>query len=903
MIQLVIAIAAIISIQAASQHTPLRSEEFDLNHGWHVENANGTIRLENVTVPSGVYTTLEQAHIIGSLYDGKNDLTTKWIAKDNWTYSLDIPCDALDLSYTHVVLTFHGVDTFADVYFNGDLLGRTNNMFVRYRFDVKFMLRDKCQGSSNLRVAIRSPIVEAADLAAKNNHLKVVPECPPEEYNGECHVNQIRKMQASFSWDWGLSAPSMGIWKPVQIELYHSVKIRDVTFALTEEDNNWKVLVGAYLETGTSSEIIKGTLSFEILEAQIITIDEKSDKNGEILIETILTVPKKSVELWWPNGHGRQVMYNLTVKWDDENANNAHIHYHGKMWTEKTIRIGFRSVELIQEKTDDGLMFYFTINNIPIFMKGSNWIPASILPESSYNENYVKYLLDATRDANMNMLRVWGGGLYESDYFYELADELGILIWHDLMFACSMYPANDEFLANVALEVQQNIRRIQHHPSVAIWATNNENEVALRQNWYGTASDEEAYIEEYKRLYVEVVQPEILRVDKWRTVLISSPSNGDQSTAEDYTASNPQDPRYGDVHYYNYEADGWNPNTYSGGRFISEYGFQSFPALSSWPTESLSSDELTDLVDHRQHSPLRNDPILLMIEQNLPMPSVNSTSYWQDLMYLSQVSQAMIVKTETEVYRAKRVEQGTMGALYWQLNDVWIAPSWSSIEYGGKFKILHYWMKQVLTEYHIVGIINPMKFLDLYMIRDTVGTDEKWSIHIKFYNWTSFTPAHSLTFESMNIPENTVVKVDSYYIYEHLKQFNLDPSDHILLIQLHSYNGTKLSENFVLLDKLKNAKHMPTPTVEVRVAKVKCSPKTNIVQYSLTADVSSPALFLNMELKPEINAQLKQCHFSNNGFLQFTPSKTIYLRCLDVGCKSDLKPADFNVMMVNQFFD
>lgn len=146
----------------------------------------------------------------------------------------------------------------------------------------------------------------------------------------------------------------------------------------------------------------------------------------------------------------------------------------------------------------------------------------------------------------MNMLRVWGGGVYESDYFYQLADELGILIWHDMMFACSTYPTNDEFLVNVAIEVHQNVRRIQHHPSVALWATNNENEVALRQNWYGTKFNEEAYVADYRKLYVDVIQPEILRVDKWRTVLISSPSNGDRSIEEDYYAQNPQDPRYGD---------------------------------------------------------------------------------------------------------------------------------------------------------------------------------------------------------------------------------------------------------------------------------------------------------------------------------------------------------------------
>ncbi|XP_058443267.1 beta-mannosidase-like [Malaya genurostris] len=892
----------IISIQVI----PLYSEKLDLNGPWYIENSNETIKLANVHLPSGIYTALEQASIIESIYDAKNDLSTRWIAKDNWTYSIDVPCDVLALSYTHVLLTLHGVDTFSNVYINEELLGETSNMFVRYRFDIKSSLQGKCPSPSILRVSLRSPVVEAAKLADEYAHLKVVPECPPETYNGECHVNMIRKMQASFSWDWGLAAPSMGIWKPVQIDYYRSVEIRDVTFSLTEEGGDWRILIGSYLETGISSKRIQGKISFELLELQTnsenktIVIDKTSNENGEMFIEAILTIPKESVQLWWPNGHGPQILYSLCVKWEDQITTEDPASYKQESAVEKTVRIGFRSIELIQEPTYDGLLFYFLINGIPIFMKGSNWIPSSILPERSYDDDYVQYLLNAVHDTNMNMLRVWGGGVYESDFFYQLADELGILIWHDLMFACAMYPANDEFLINVANEVHQNVRRIQHHPSVALWATNNENEVALRQNWYGTAFDEEAYIQDYIKLYVNVVQLEIQKVDKWRTVLISSPSNGDRSTAEGHIAANPQDSRYGDVHYYNYITDGWDPSTYSGGRFISEYGYQSFPAFSSWPVQYHDTEELTDLIDHRQHSPLGNDPILVMIEMNLPMPTVNSTNYWRNLIYLSQISQAMIVKTETELYRCKRVEQGTMGALYWQLNDVWIAPSWSSIEYGGKYKILHYWMKQVFTENHVVGSINPMRMLDLYMIRDTLGIEENWTVSVDIYNWYSFTPVHSLVFESISVPENTVVKADPYGIYEYFNQLELDPKNHILMLQLHSHNGTKLSDNFVLLDKIKNTEHIPEPVVEITITTKECSLETNIVRYSLKVDVTSPVLFLYMDLKPEIHT-LNRCHFSNNGFIQFTPSTVINLECLDDTCKSELKSTDIDVITINQY--
>lgn len=344
--------------------------------------------------------------------------------------------------------------------------------------------------------------------------------------------------------------------------------------------------------------------------------------------------------------------------------------------------------------------------------------------------------------------------------------------------------------------------------------------------------------------------------------------------------------------------DGWNPIIYSGGRFISEYGYQSFPALTSWPVRDLRPDELGDLINHRQHSPLGNEPILTMIEKNLPMPSTNSTDYWRDIIYLSQVSQAMIVKTETEVYRSKRVEQGTMGALYWQLNDVWIAPSWSSIEYGGKYKILHYWIKEIFAQYHVISHVNPMRKLDLYAVRDTLGMNESWTINVNIYRWTSFLPVETLKYDSINVPQNTVVKVDSYDVYGYLKSRNLSPKDHLLLIDLYR-EGKKVAENFVFLDKIKNALLAPTSTVHVNIAASSCNSATNILHVSIETSVSSPAIFLYLELTPE-NSTLKQCQFSKNGFLQFTPIQMVHLRCVDSGCKSKLQSSDISVLTVNQ---
>ncbi|XP_035785680.1 beta-mannosidase-like [Anopheles albimanus] len=890
--------------------TSKQSAELDLELLWHIQDAKGVYVIPNQTLPSGVYTALEQSMIIGSLLEEYNDVNTSWVGQTEWIYRANLSCVAGE--YEYVVLTLHGVDTFADVYLGGRLLGTTDNMFVRYRYDVK----GHCDGSTNeLRLHFRSPVNEArARTANRSEPLPVLPECPPPVYNGQCHVNLIRKMQASFAWDWGLAAPSMGIWKPIRLEYYSSALIRDVVVTIsgggaTEED--WLIEVIVHLEAGLTERRLAGQLTFKIFDVPFaagteptVSVANTTNERGELAVAHQLRVRKDAVQLWWPNGYGRQPLYSLYVHWEDAAINSVKQPHPDTLQAEKIVRIGFRTVRLSQERTDDGgHLFYFAVNDVAIFAKGSNWIPSSILPERSYDPSYVKFLLYAARDAHMNMLRVWGGGLYESDLFYRLADELGLLIWHDLMFACSMYPTEAGFLRTVRDEVRQNVRRIQHHPSVAVWATNNENEVALRQNWYGTEANFSVYYEQYVELYVRQVLPEVEANDPSRPVLLSSPSNGDHPS-KDYVAANPQDPLYGDVHYYNYFLDGWNAAQYRGGRFVSEYGFQSFPAYTSWPeARSYEPLELTRLINHRQHSPLGHEPILTMIRFNLPLPASSpdspDASYWPDLIYLSQLSQAMIVKTETEVYRARRLAHGTMGALYWQLNDVWIAPSWSSIEYGGTFKLLHVWMRQIFAPEHLVTFVNERRQLEIAAVRDTLGADDRWRIELRIHRYGTFGAVDRRTYEGVTVGPNTVVTVDRYDIYGRLAHLGLKPADHLVLLAAYRQSsGQLVAENFVLLDKLKHVRDRTDPTVTVSVVAAVCSERSNLTSVSLEVTVRVPALFVYLQLTPE-NSTLKQCQFSDNGFLQFQPIRSVQLTCVDAGCRNKIQSRDITVRTVN----
>ena len=367
-------------------------------------------------------------------------------------------------------------------------------------------------------------------------------------------------------------------------------------------------------------------------------------------------------------------------------------------------RVGFRTVELVQEPLSQGLSFYFKINNKPIFMKGSNWIPAHVIPTLNTRDQYYDLLYSA-REAHMNMLRVWGGGIYELDSFYDIADELGILIWQDFMFACSMYPADQETLQTVSEEVRQQVRRLQHHASLALWAGNNENEAALRGNWYGTDSNYQQYKEDYVKLYVDTIKPIVEEEDNSRAYLVSSPGNGKASEDEGYIAEHPYDSKYGDTHFYNYRDNNWDWRIYPATRFASEYGFQSWPAFNILePVSEVWDWSFSSAwMNHRQHHPGGNLELLWQINLNLDLDqdSLNNVQGLQEFLYLTQVYQAVSLKTETETYRRhmrpadhETGEGLTMGALYWQLNDIWQGASWSSLEHGGRWKLSHYYAEQ-----------------------------------------------------------------------------------------------------------------------------------------------------------------------------------------------------------------
>lgn len=816
---------------------------------WFVSNSNKSIVLP-AQIPGGIYTDLRRNKVLKQdiLY-GKNDQAYRWVGNENWTYTTSFTIDHYIARSQSVKLVLHGVDTISSVYLNGQEIGYTDNMFVRYRFDIKPHL--KLAGLENiLAIRFESPIRYSArksNSSLKQNRGKVIPPyCPSPAQRGECHVNFIRKMQASFSWDWGPAFPSMGIYKDIEIEYGSFGHIRDILVdtrrlpALVPQTRTTTapppVIISSSIRQQLRNHAINRTVpyirgppfyvpigadnqhllhdpqpvepvsTFEVnqqlleenwllkitLVAEMVRPDFGYNLRVEFNLNNVLHYESEHVNVvansdgfirlgfnlridttrlrirpWWPNNAGTQTLYRLTarmlpipnppnppapdrvrqkrglmdrsptmpVDYRSHSSQHVPLQYRSQpprtpatqpmMFlasqfdasvnqlqhvSEKEIVFGFRTVELIQESVtknspEDGITFNFRINGVDLFAMGTNWIPSSVLPENSNDLEYIRYLLQSVKDANMNMIRVWGGGMYESDEFYKMADEMGIMIWHDFMFACALYPVEDDFLSSVRLEIEQQVQRLQHHPSIVLWAGNNENEMALTGPWWPeVALWSKSLREQYGKLYVETIKPIVQILDPTRPYVESSPSNGPLSSAQPNAIGRvPNDNRYGDVHHYDYFADSFDWTNYPSTRFASEYGFQSYPSFNALTSISSPIDwkyPITANLLHRQHRLTGEAEMKLQIKLHFNDVDPGGVDKFKSFLYISQLTQAIAIKTETEFFRRNRFVDPetklgkTMGALYWQLNDVWQAPTWSSIEYGGKWKMLHYFARR-----------------------------------------------------------------------------------------------------------------------------------------------------------------------------------------------------------------
>ncbi|CEF66024.1 Beta-mannosidase [Strongyloides ratti] len=703
---------------------------------WQFESSDGNYKGDAI-IPGHIFGDLERLSIIPNTLYSINYIKNQWVSYKTWIFTTKFDVDKNLLKSFYQKLYLNEIDTIADVFMNNILISNLANQHKKNVINLlsntfQTILKEK---NNNLTIVFYSnpKYGEKAFNDYKNIHeIILYPESQPSIIKGLNHVNFIRKNQASFGWDWGPSIDSVGIKKDIFIifgEEQDNIIIENLFSTINSYDNYFIINVKANI---WGNKIKNKKVSFTLPEIGLK--NEVLIKNSEQTeVNTTFKVLKKNVKLWWPVNYGNQSLYTLYAS--TENL------------IQQKIRIAFRSVKLNQDFIDEknfkkGRNFYFIINDIPIFLKGTNYIPINITDTGDGNQNWErkKYLLKSLIKSNMNSLRIWGGGTYETDKFYDLADELGILIWHDLMFACALYPIDENFIKNVNEEIRQQILRLSHHPSIIIWAGNNENEIGLRK-WWNT---NKKHYEEYKIFYINNIKKIVTSIDSSRPFVISSPSNGIKTEEDDGISLNPMSELYGDIHYYNDFSNLWNTSTFLIPRCSTEYGIQSYPDPETMKRYlGMDYKPFNNKLLSRQHHNLGEIALQALILGHFKI-NFNYTynDYLPRFTYLTQVHQAIAIEKQSLHYRSWRSKinsEGkghTMCAMFWQLNDVWAAPSWSSIDFNLKWKPLMYHAKRFFNDIVIFLDVKNNNLL-INIINDKNYDIYNATIKIYTYAWES----------------------------------------------------------------------------------------------------------------------------------------------------------------------
>jgi beta-mannosidase len=618
----------------------------------------GTEEWLPASVPGGVHTDLLAIGHIPDPFVADNEQRVQWVAESDWVYRCRFNCSPEILAEEKIFLVCEGLDTLATVLLNGHTLGQTDNMFRQYEWEVKSLLDKK--GSNELSIIFHSVL----NFIAQKQAVFPLPGVPQAIPGGP----YLRKAPCQFGWDWGPQLPPVGIWKDIRLE--SSSKARLVEIHLRQDHSGAGVTIEARITIEQWEEIP--------LFALIRITDPKGESiEKEVFIptqgEVVVSVPIHNPQLWWPNGYGGQPLYQVQVSLMHEDPSL------GGLLDQHSYQLGLRTIELLQNQDQWGCSFVFAVNGIPILVKGSNWIPADSFP-TRITDEYLECLIRSAAETHQNMLRVWGGGFYEEERFYDLCDRYGILVWQDFIFSCSIYPLDDQdFLENIRAEVVQNIRRLRHRASLALWCGNNEMEWGwVEWNWNRPALQDlkAAYDRFFHHILLEWCQIE----DPSRSYWPSSPSS-------DTTFVDPNGQCQGDSHYW----DVWHgrkPFTayreqYP--RFMSEFGFQALPPLATIRTYADEADwNMTSYVmEQHQKNASGNS---LMIGQMLD--TFRFPKDFASMVYLSMVLQAEGIRYGVEHWR--RHPDRVAGILYWQLNDCWPVASWSSLDFFGRWKALHY---------------------------------------------------------------------------------------------------------------------------------------------------------------------------------------------------------------------
>jgi beta-mannosidase len=588
-------------------------------------------------VPGDVHSALIAAGVIPHPYKGTDELAVRWVADEEWVATRRFAVEKIEDGEYYLDIDY--LDTVADVSVNGVHVLNAENCFRGYKPEVTKALT---VGENVVEVVLHS------NTKAANEKQAAQPFYIPYSVSNNPipNGNMLRKPQCHFGWDWNLAVVPFGICGKFEVcrhtgNMIDSIQIQQIH----NSDGSVDVIVITHDWGGSEQPTVKF--------------------NGEVRVHSHAEFHVSEPKLWWPAGQGQQPLYDLEVCLENQNEKR---------------RIGLRKLELLTDKDATGSRFVFRINGCEIFCKGANWIPADALP-SAATPVLTRKLLQAAIDANMNMIRVWGGGYYEQDFFYDLCDELGLLVWQDFMFSCSLYPSTDDFLANVIEEADDQIRRLHHHACLALWCGDNELLGAL--TWFEESrKNRDRYLVNYDRLN-RMLEGMVDSLDATAIWWPSSPSPGILDFGDTW-----HDDSKGDMHFWSVWHEGRDFEHYYDvkPRFCSEFGFQSFPSLRLIKEFSTSEEDLnisSAVMEHHQRNKGGNARIAETMFRNFRFPMD-----FGNFVYLSQIQHGLAMRMAVEYWRS--LKPHCMGTLYWQLNDTWPVASWSGLDHGGSWKALHY---------------------------------------------------------------------------------------------------------------------------------------------------------------------------------------------------------------------
>ena len=790
------------------------SEVVVLNTGWEFSQA-GTELWRPAQVPGTVHQDLINHKQLPDPFYGINEQKIQWVENEDWEYRTAFTVTPEQLKRDDAQLVFEGLDTYADVYLNGALLLKADNMFVGYTIPVKSQLRI---GENLLHIYFHSPIQQTLPQYNSNGF-----NYPADNDHHDKHLSIFsRKAPYSYGWDWGIRMVTSGIWRPVTIRFYDAASISDYhikQLALTDQLANLsnELEINNILPRPLQAEVRINTSfegSAEKSISQAITLQPGIN---HVSIPSEVTSPIR----WMPNGWGKPALYDFS----------AQIIVEDKVVAEQSHRIGLRTVRLVNEKDKDGESFYFEVNGVPMFAKGANYIPQDALLTNVTTERYQTLFRDI-REANMNVIRVWGGGTYEDDRFYDLADENGILVWQDFMFACTPYPSDPTFLKRVEAEACYNIRRLRNHASLAMWCGNNEILEALKYWGFDKNFPPEIYQEMfrgYDKLFHQLLPAKVKELDADRFYIHSSPYFANWGRPEFWGIGDSHNwgVWYGQKTFESLDTD--LP------RFMSEFGFQSFPEMKTISTFAAPEDYQieSEVMNAHQKSSIGNALIRTYMERDYIIPEK-----FEDFVYVGLVLQGQGMRHGLEAHRRNRPY--CMGTLYWQLNDSWPVVSWSSIDYYGNWKALHYQAKRAFAPI----LINPIRqndSLNIYLISDCPDTKAHLMLEMKVTDFDGKKQGKPIRLNTLTVPANT-----SQCVYRIKPDTWLSPEEQqrcFMQLTLKDKAGNTLAETVYFFRKTKDLL-LPETTVSCKMKQ-----KDGMCELTLFSPALAKDVFIEIPLQ------------------------------------------------------